>query len=104
MHLKISSHRPFSRDFLERQFWLLLTIIAFVFLVTIVARADEKPIRSGLQKCGALVLLEGKDSLEARSSQPGQRVGWAECPASPQFLEFIRCGESDHGAFRKAGS
>jgi hypothetical protein len=58
MHLKISSHRPFGRDFLERQFWLLLTVIAFVFMATIVARADEKDIRIGLQfreslDCGA---------------------------------------------------
>jgi len=59
MHLKFTSHRSFGRDFLERQFWLLLTVIAFVFLATIVARAEDRIIRIENQKYGTAVLLKG---------------------------------------------
>jgi hypothetical protein len=98
MHLKISSHRPFGRNSLERQFWLLLTVIAFVFLATIVARADEEVISIGLQKYRTLVLLNGKGFPEAESRLPGCRIAWAEFPASLQFREALSCGASDCGA------
>lgn len=91
-----------SRAALQRRLWLALTVLAFVFLTSIVAQAQEKVVRIGYQKYGTLVLLKGKGLLEPKLQALGYRVAWAEFPAGPQLLEALNAGAIDLGSTGEA--
>lgn len=86
----------------QRRLWLALTVIAFVFLTSIVAHAQDKVVRVGYQKYGTLVLLKGKGLLEPKLAALGYRVAWAEFPAGPQLLEALNAGAVDLGSTGEA--
>ena len=81
-----------------RPLWTALTVLAFVFLAAVTARAEDKLIRIGYQKYGTLILLKAKGSLEAKLKPLGYRVAWAEFPAGPPLLEALNAGAIDFGS------
>jgi sulfonate transport system substrate-binding protein len=93
---------PMPRS-LAKPAWLALTVLVFLFLVTIIAaRANDKVVRIGFQKYGTLVLLKGKGSLDQKLKPLGYRVAWAEFPAGPQLLEALNAGAIDFGSTGEA--
>src|SRR3954471_7846450 len=69
-----------------RPIWTALTVLAFIVLAPITARADEKVIRIGYQKYGTLILLKAKGPLEAKLKPLGYRVAWAELGCSRPLM------------------
>jgi sulfonate transport system substrate-binding protein len=90
------------RTRLLRVWWTVAALVAFAFLASIVAHAEEQLVRIGYQKYGTLVLLKGKGTLESKLAALGYRVTWSEFPAGPPLLEALNAGAIDFGSTGEA--
>lgn len=66
------------------------------------AFAEDKVLRVGYQKYGALLLLKGTGALEKALAPLGYKVSWAEFPGGPQLLEALNAGAIDFGTTGEA--
>jgi sulfonate transport system substrate-binding protein len=66
------------------------------------ADAADRTFRIGYQKYGALILLKGKGTLEAKLKPLGVDVKWAEFQFGPPLLEAINAGAIDFGTTGEA--
>lgn len=95
--------RPEIRfSFVMRQLWTVATVLVFAFLLSVVAKAEDKVVRVGFQKYGTLVLLKARGALEEKLKPLGYRVSWSEFPGGPQLLEALNAGAIDFGSTGEA--
>jgi hypothetical protein len=77
-----------------------LTLAVFLGVVSVSSEAAEtnKELRVGIQKCGTLMLVKARGTLEKRSAPLGVSVKWQEFAAGPQLLEALNVGSIDFGS------
>ena len=88
---------PSRRHLLANMLLLSAVAVATAFSLATPAQAQDKTVRIGFQKCGKLVLLKSRGTLEPKLKALGYHVSWTEFQFGPPLLEAINVGSIDFG-------